>query len=234
MQKALKIIVSFQIVLGAFWTLYLIPVERTDLAHLFLFFYIYPFHLIFFLVGAWAFFRHKTLRKLAGCVMALPFLFLFLPGSIRGIAGGPVDADSAVLMTLVLAVSALIYAVVRPEKVTQWIPGFFYRSRGWNIFVVLLQLVGWAAPVIVLAVIVSEAPSRPSGSGMGLAVLMMMVATYLVTLGIWSSITSVHAWLGLRGGVEDASRRLHITQLVLGIPGILLGGVVLGLVLAQH
>ena len=58
---------------------------------------------------------------------------------------------------------------------------------------------------------------------MGVAVLFLMAATYFIGVGIFSLLTSMHAWLGLRGGVENASRGLHITQLVLGIPGILLG-----------
>ena len=94
MHKALKIIFGIQVVLGAIWTLSLMTVERSSWANVYLFSSIYPFHFIFFLVGAWAFFRYKDLRRLAGSVMALPFVILFLPGLIRGIAGGPVSPDT--------------------------------------------------------------------------------------------------------------------------------------------
>jgi hypothetical protein len=52
-QKALKIIFGIQVVLGAVWTLILMTVERTSWANVYLFFYTYPFHFIFFLLGAW-------------------------------------------------------------------------------------------------------------------------------------------------------------------------------------
>ena len=236
MHKALKIIFGIQVVLGLIWTLSLMTVERTSWANVYLFFYTYPFHFIFFLVGVFAFFRHRDLRRLAGWVMLLPIVLLFVPGMIRGIAGGPVGPDSAVRLVFVLCVLGLVYAIVRPKQVTRWIPDFFYQSRGWNVFVLLLQLIGWAAPFVLVAAIASDGAGRSSGSspGMGVAVLFVMAATYFVGVGILSLITSIHAWLGLRGGVENASRGLHITQLVLGIPGILLGIAVIGWVAEQQ
>ena len=236
MHKALKIIVGIQVVLGTIWTLSLMTVERTSWANVYLFFYTYPFHFIFFLVGAWAFFRHRNLRRLAAWVMALPIGLLFLPGLIRGIAGGPVGADSAARLMFVLGILALIFAAVRPKQVTKWVPDFFYQSRGWNGFVVLLQLIGWATPFLLVAAVASDGSSSSSGSspGMGVAVLFLMAATYFIGVGIFSLLTSMHAWLGLRGGVENASRGLHITQLVLGIPGILLGVAVIGWVVDQQ
>ncbi len=68
----------------------------------------------------------------------------------------------------------------------------------------------------------SKSPST-SGTGEGLAFAIVIAALYLVWLGVGSFGASTWAWVSLRGGIQTATRKLNIAQLVVAAPGVMLG-----------
>ena len=87
MSKALTVILLLQVVLGTIWTLPQLTGASNDWMVVYLFLFVYPLCAVFFLVGAWAMWRHPQTRRKAAWVMLLPIAFLFLPAWIKTIAG---------------------------------------------------------------------------------------------------------------------------------------------------
>ena len=201
-----------------------------------MFVWMYPLHLLFFLFGAVAFWRARELRKIAAWVMALPLVFLFLPGLLKTLFGGPVSDQRVIGFLAIAALALLVVMIVQPKRASGWMPAFVYRSGWFNGLIVFAQVLGWMVPVALIAFLASGESSGSGGSspGMGVAVLFVGGAVYIVGTGALSLLATVHGWLGLRSGIEDASRKLHVTQLVLGIPPILLAFPVLGWLVEQQ
>jgi len=71
----------------------------------------------------------------------------------------------------------------------------------------------------------SSEPGAGQGSpGMASANLIAGAALYCVGDGAASLLMGTFGWLGLRGGVKGAQRKLHIAEIVIGSPGVLLAG----------
>lgn len=203
---------------------------------LLLFLLIYPVHLLFCLFAAVVFWRRSGERRIAAWVMALPFILLYLPSVLKTILGGPID-DQVVLKFLGIGVLALLgYMVVAPRKASGWMPGFVYRSGWLNGSIVALQAFCWLLPVAAVAFIANENVPKSGGSspGMGAAILLVGGAIYIVATGAGSLLAAVHGWLGLRSGLDDARRGLHIAQLVLAVPAILIAIPTLGWLFSQQ
>jgi len=91
---------------------------------------------------------------------------------------------------------------------------------------------------MVIAWLSQQGGSSTSGGGqgspgMGVAVVLVGVAMYCVGLGATSVIAAFLGWLGLCGGVDGAQKKLHITQLVVAAPGVLLGSATLAWLVSQ-
>ena len=222
--------------MGAIWTLSLVTAGEGSYTGLYLFFYIYPLHLLFFLFAAVVFWQRRDDRMIAAWVMALPFVLLFLPSVLKSFFGGPLE-DRVVLNFLGISVLALLgFMIAVPKKASAWMPEFFYRSGWLNGLIVTLQALCWLMPIAAIAFIANDSPARAGGSspGMGAAILLVGGAIYIVATGIGSLIAAVHGWLGLRSGIDGARRGLHVTQLVLAVPAILIAIPTLGWLITQQ
>ena len=88
-----------------------------------------------------------------------------------------------------------------------------------------------------LGVCTFVAVSRRVDTAVGLGVAMVVVQTITVPLNQLIHggllVAGAWAWLGLRGGVDNACRKLNIAQLVVALPGILVGGTAFAWYLGQ-
>lgn len=228
MPKALRIILVVQLLLGAVWTLAMLTELQKSLAALTLFVLIYPFHLVFFFVALWAVWKHPDLRRKAVLIMVLPVGFLFLPYMITSFFGNPLSADQLASLAIAAGVFCLVLGIALPRKTATLLPNGLFRSRGFNILVIVLMVLAWLFPIVPIAWLAQHGgtagPGGGQGSpGMGAAYVLVGAAMYLIGLGAASVMTGVLGWLGLRGDVVGAQRRLHTAQLTIAAPGVLLG-----------
>lgn len=239
MSKWLTIIFAAQLILGAIWTLPQLFLDNSSLAILMLFFYTYPFHLVFFFIAAWAMWKHPQSRNKAIRIMLLPIGFLFLPFGIKFIVGGPLSDNSAVVVAVLAAAACLGAGIVFPERTVRVLPDRMFQSRGFNLLIVGSMVLAWLFPVAVTILLLQQGSLSPTGGGQGspgmeLAYVLIAGALYVIAVGGASLFTLVFGWLGLRGGVADAQRNLHVTQIVVGAPGVILGALTLAWLASQN
>jgi len=226
MQAALKIILGTQIVLGVVWTILAAMAQGAGgLAVVGLFFIVYALFAAFFLFAAWAWWKHPDEQRLAGWIMALPFVFWFAPVWIRSMAGGVLSQNQFIGFLLILLLAAIAACWIFPRKAARLVPSFLVRSKLFNSLILLGVIGGWLFIVFVVLYLAHAPKSGPSDtdSGMALAYAIVLAAMYLIWLGVASFGASTWAWLSLRGGFEATTRKLNIAQLVVATPGILLG-----------
>ncbi len=223
MNRALKIIFATEVVLGIFWTLIAAMAQGAGgLAAFFWFLVIYALFAVFFLVAAWAFWKHPEERRRAGWIMAMPVTFWFLPVIVRSFAGGVLTARQLSALAGIVLVAAIASCWLFPRRVASMLPQFLVRSRLFNWLVLLAVVGGWAFLVFVILYVAGGDKSSSSGD-MGLAYGIVLGAMYLVWLGVASFGTSTWAWVSLRSGIQTPTRRLNIAQFVVALPGILIG-----------
>lgn len=221
MARSLKVILLIQWILGAIWTIGVLASSPTSLAGFLFFIYIYPFHLVFFSVGAWAAWRHPALSRRARWVMTLPFAFLFLPLILRLVSGGQPGEELIRAIAIATIASVFMACLIVPGRVAGLLPGALFRSRGLNLVVLLGAVIAWLIPVLLVVfaqVGIQEAVSRDS-SGYAAGYLFVAVVFYLLLVAVSSLGLATWGWLGVRGGIGGAQRRLHVAQLIAGIPG---------------
>lgn len=238
MPKALRIILVVQLLLGTVWTLAMLTELQKSLASLSLFVLIYAFHLIFFFVALWAVWKHPDLRRKAVLIMVLPVGFLFLPYMITSLFGDLLKAEQLASLAIAAAVLCLVLGIALPRKTARLLPNGLFRSRGFNILVIVLMVLAWLLPIVPIVWLAQHGdaggPGGGQGSpGMGAAYVLAAAAMYLIGLGAASVMMGVLGWLGLRGDVVGAQRKLHTTQLVIAAPGLLLGSGTLAWLLTQ-
>ncbi len=235
MSRALRIIFVTELVLGGIWTLYASMASGAGgLAVIYLFLIVYPVFAIFFLVAAWAYWKHPDERRRAAWIMALPVIFWFLPGIIRKLAGGVLSEQEFLYFLGALVAAFFATCFIAPRKAVALVPDFLLRSRLFNALIFIAVLLGW----LVLAGIILYVGSGKGGgyqgdTGYGLGLAIVIAAFYLVGLGVGSFVASAWAWLGLRGGVEDTPRKWHIAQIVIALPGVAIGVIVLSWLVGQ-
>ena len=226
MTRALQIVLGAEIVLGILWTVRAAMAQGAGgLAVVGLFFAVYALFAAFFLFAAWAFWKHPDDKRLAGWIMALPFVFWFAPVWIRSLAGGVLLQDQFVRVLFLVAIGVIAAAWLFPRKAAALVPDLLVRSRLFNWLILLGVLGGWLFMVLVVLYLANSPKSVPSSadSGMALAYVIVLAAMYLIGLGIASFGASTWAWVSLRGGFEATARKLNIAQLVVAAPGVLLG-----------
>ena len=229
MSRALKIFLVIELLLGTFWTIVASMASGSGgLAVFGLFVYIYPLFAIFFLVAAWAYWKHPAERKRAVWVMALPIAFWFLPTLIRNVAGGVLSGQQFASLLVILAIAALATCLFAPRKAVVAVPNSLLRSRTFNVIVFIAVLLGWL--FVVFVVIWVAGGNTKSGyqgnTGYGAGYAIVLASFYMVGLGIGSTFAAIWGWLGLRGGIEDTPRKWHIAQMVISLPGIIIGTMV--------
>ena len=235
MSRALKIILVTELVLGGIWTLFAsMATGAGGLGVVYLLFIIYPLFAIFFLVAAWAYWKYPDERRRAAWIMALPVIFWFLPSMIRGLAGGALSNEAFIIFLVMVAIAFFAICFIAPRKAVAVVPDFLLQSRIFNALIFVAVLLGWLFLVgIILYVGSGKGGSYQGDTGYGLGLAIVIAAFYLVGLGIGSFVASAWAWLGLRGGVENTPRKWHIAQIVIALPGIILGAIVLSWLAGQ-
>jgi len=222
--RALKIILSAEIVLGVLWTLLAAMAQGAGgLAIFGLFLIVYGLFTAVFVFAAWVYWKHPDKRRIAGWMMVLPVIFWFLPAMIRSLAGGVLSQQQFVVFLSVLAIAAIAACWFLPRKAAVVIPEFLVRSRLFNWLVLLAMIVGWLFLVFVVLYVANEDKSGTSTSGTAVAYAIVLAAIYLIGVGLGSFGASTWAWVSLRGGIETSTRKLNVAQLIVATPGVLIG-----------
>lgn len=224
MNRALRIVLGVEIALGVLWTVAAAMAQGAGgLGAVGIFFFVYAVYAAFFLFAAWVFWRQPDRRRIAGWIMALPFMFWFLPVVIRSMAGGVLSPQQLYGTLLFLLVAAIGSCWVAPRRASAFIPAFLFRSKLFNWLIILAVVGGWVFLVWAVSYVASSNSRSTSGTGEGVGMAIVLAAIYLVWLGVGSFGASTWAWVSLRGGIEKVTRKLNIVQLVVAAPGVMLG-----------
>ncbi len=233
MTRAVNIVLGAVLALGLLWTFVAATAQGAGgLAAVGVFFVVYALFAVAALFALWVLVRHPTLRARAGWILALPVIFWFLPNALRSAAGGVVSGQQVSTLLVLTIVAALAFAWLFPRRAARVLPRFLVTSRLFNWLVLLALPAAWAT-LIGLVVLVAGSDSGSSSSGTAVAYAIILAALYLVSLGAGSFGVSTWAWLSLRGGIEQAPRKLNIAQLCVAAPGVLSGLLVAGWLVQQ-
>ncbi len=235
MRRALSLILFAQVISGLVWTLAIAGTPgRGDFGLLGLLVIVYAVQLAGALVGLWALWRNPALRRLAGMVVASPVVFWFLPGIVKTMAGGHLSSAEAATTGLVGLLLVVLASLIFPRRVAVLLPGFLFRSRLLNGLLLTALLLGWLLPVGILVFVFSGGGNGTGGdTGEGLALAIVLGATWLIIIGGLSVLGAAWGWLGWRSGVEGACRKLHIAQIVAATPAGLMGAAALAFMGSQ-
>lgn len=229
MKRVLDITLAVEILIAAWWTVaWASETGSSGIAVLGWFTAVVIAYAIAFVVGALAAWRRPALRPRAMLVMAMPFIGGSSPGLLRLLTGGPVAPGLLGAAGLVVLGGAFALGVLRPRQTVRWVPHALFRSRAWNLLLVAPLALAWCLPLGLGAWLAAQSggdvlggANRTAGSGMAIAGVILLVASYQVRLGFAATLIAAWGWLGLAGGVDGAQRRLHWVQLVGAVPGIL-------------
>jgi hypothetical protein len=221
MRTALNIIIGLQLLLGAWWTLPLLKHDG-DFSTLYILFIALLANAVFFLVAGWSMWRHPPLRRRAGVVLGLPVLLYGLPWLIKAVAGGPLTASKGLGAILVILAGLLGFCLFFPQRVYRLLPCSLIQSKFLNWLIIIAMIVAWVLPVAGI-VWLGSGNSGSSSSGNAVAYAIYYFALYMVLVGAGALVVMTWGWIGLRGDVDNPSRRLHIAQLVIGLPSLVVG-----------
>ena len=233
MQRATTIALWLQSILAACFVTWVSMLgKQGGLMVVGLYFYYIPVALLIALFGVWVAWRHPTLRRSGSAIILLPVAALFLPALLNTILGGPLLGRHLLAVLMLLAMAAFVVSLFSPRRAVKVVPDALFRSRLWNGLIILAIVAGWAFLAIVVVWALDESNYRRD-TGMGLAYAIVFAAMYVSAMGLASVAAATWAWLGLRGGVDNACRKLNIAQLVVALPGILVGGTAFAWFLGQ-
>lgn len=231
MRILLNIIIGAQVVLGLWWTVPLLFHEG-DFSTLAVLFVSAIANAVFLLVAAWTMWKHPDLRRRAGVIIAMPFIMYLAPYIIKGVFGGPMTGSrgrNALILFGALAATACLFF---PARIATLLPKGLLQSRALNWLLIVATAIAWVFPVAIVAWhAAGNGGSSTSGTALGYAIVYL--AIYVVLVGGASILMMLWAWVGLRSGPENPSRKLHVAQLVMGSPSVLLGLLVLSWLAGQ-
>jgi hypothetical protein len=92
---------------------------------------------LFFLVAAWAMWKHRELRRRAAIVMILPVALYLAPYAIKAAFGGPLTGTRRNLALGLLGGVILASCLAFPKKVLTLLPGRLVQSRLLNWLLIL-------------------------------------------------------------------------------------------------
>lgn len=223
MTRAVNIVLGVAIILGLLWTFAAATAHGAGgLAAVGVFFVVYGLYAVAAAFALWVLWKHPAQRTRAVWMLALPVIFWFLPNVLRSLAGGYVNSQQIGVLLLAAVVFALVFAWLFPRRAAILLPRFLVSSRVFNWLVLLAMPAAWVFLIVIVA-FGSNSAASSSNSGMALAYAIMLAGLYLLGLGAGSFGVSTWAWLSLRGGFEQAPRRLNIAQLCVAAPGVIAG-----------
>jgi hypothetical protein len=161
--------------------------------------------------------------------MVLPLGLVVLPVVTRNHMTGPAPVSGFLGLLAIIATGLLIWAVVNPRKAAGRLPRFIFCSRALNVLIVICQVLAWAVPFGALIFLknFANAPHTEQGSpGMGLAYVIVLFAIYFVGLALTSVFAAAWGWIGFRSELDGAQRTLHLWQMGIALPAILIGVIV--------
>lgn len=221
MRILLNLIIAVQTLLGTWWIIPLLRHEG-DFSTLYLLVISVAANGVFFLVAAWAMWKHQELRRRAAVVMILPVALYLFPFVVKAVFGGPLTGARLNLALGLVGGAILFVCLAFPKKVFELLPGMLVRSRFLNWLLIVVMAAAWIFPI---AVVIHLATSESGGSSSGTAVAyaVILLAQYIIMVGAAALALMLWAWVGLRGTNNRPSRKLHIAQLVMGFPSLVLG-----------
>ena len=226
MARLLKIVLIIEVVLGLCLGLAVLTVSRENWGIIYILFLYACSQLPLVLLGLWALLFRPQHRATAAWLCVLPFSFLILPLMLRTAMGEPVSSRTLLASTLIVVLGLTLLAFVRPRTAAARLPAALLHGKPQNIVLLALLGLGWC---IAIALLLKTGPalldtSSGQGSpGMGAAVLLVISIGWLTGLACFSLLVATWGWVGLRGTTESAQPKLHIAQLVLASPGLLIG-----------
>jgi hypothetical protein len=224
MRRASRIVLGLEVATGLFWTVTAAMANGAGgLAAVGLFFVVYAIFAVFFLFAVWVFWKRPEERTTAVWIMLLPVAFWFAPVMIRTLAGGFLSAEQFAKFSLIIVMLAVALCWVIPRQAATLVPAFLLRSKILNWLLILAIVAGWCFLVFISIYILNEDGPRTTDSSAGLGFAIVLAALYILGLGVGNFVVATWAWVSLRSGGEARTRRLNIGQLVIAVPGILIG-----------
>lgn len=223
MNRALKIVLGIQIVLGLIWTLAAAMAHGAGgLAAVGVFFIVYAIFALLFLFAMWVCWKYPEERRLAIWIMLFPVVFWFAPLIIRPLAGDYLSTQQLAGLFILAGIALIGSCWLMPRRITRFIPDGLIRSRLFNWLILLSVIGGWLFFIFVVVYVANDKSSSAAG-GEALAVAIILAALYLIWQGVGGFLAATWAWLCLRSKTTNKSRKLSIAQIVVSLPGVLLG-----------
>lgn len=225
MSKALSLFRIVELVLGVALALRVLMAGNSDWGSLYAVFLYAALSAVFLVIAAWAAVFRPAERRAAAWVMLLPVGFVVVPVMLRSAMAAPLPGSALIGLLLVTVVAALAFALLRPRKAADAVPGRLLHNTALNAFILALPIVGWLLPLGAWWYLAAQDTGSSGGGGspgMGAAVVLVMLAAYFVVLGGASVFTSIWGWVGFRSG-QAGSRAIHVWQMLVGIPGLIVG-----------
>jgi hypothetical protein len=224
-----RIALLLQLATGAHWTIYLAMIEgRGGLEVLGALVVVYAVQLPGFLIGLWAWWKYPHHRVIASWLLVLPVAFLFLPAIVKSLAGGRLTSGHLRGLWMWACVLGVVACFAVPRKIAALLPTFLFQSRVLNGLVLLVPASAWLITGgLAGRVFGFEALDLPRAfdrdeTALAVGAVLAMLGGFLA-IGMTSLFSAAWGWLGMFSGAEAACRKLHITQLVVAVPGIALG-----------
>ncbi len=225
MRTVLNFLLVLQAIIGLFATFQYATAGDAGLAGFSIAIVFIPIQMLLLLfvgVVAW---RYPACRRKALLVALLPLAFILLAGMLRPAASQPVHVVFFLRLGAAVAAFGLVLTFIFPRRVATRLPTWFFRSRLVNTLPLILLAMAWLIPLGWLAMtgadVVAEINRDRSGYKAGY--LLIAGGVYVLLLSVASLLVFSWGSLGLRGGVAGARRKLHATQLVIAVPGVLAG-----------
>lgn len=226
MTRALKIVLGIQIGLGLIWTLSAAMAHGAGgLAAVGVFFIVYAIFALMFLFAAWVCWKYPAERWRAIWIMLLPVVFWFAPLIIRTLAGDHLTTQQLTKLLVLATIALLGLCWIMPRRITRFIPDGLIRSRLFNWLILLSVIGGWLFYIFIIVYVANEKSSSTAG-GEAIAFAIILASLYLIWQGVGGFLAMTWAWLCLRSEATDKPRKLSIAQIVVSLPGVLLGAAV--------
>ena len=226
MARLLKILLIIEVVVGLCLSLAVLMVSRENWGIIYILFLYACSQLPLVLLGLWALLFRPRHRATAAWLCVLPFAFLILPLMLRTAMGEPISSRTLLASTLIVILGLTLLAFVRPRTVAARLPATLLQGKPQNIVLLALLGAGWCIAVALLlkaGPALLDTSSGQGSPGMGAAMLLVLGIGWLTGLACFSVLVAAWGWVGLRGASESAQPKLHIAQLLLASPGLLIG-----------
>jgi hypothetical protein len=226
--RLLKVILIFQILVGLYWIIPLTMGPMLGWGGLYLLIAIFVPLLAVVPIAIWSFFKRPATRRLAAVVFFAPLVIFLTPflirtafGDIIGTHEGGFKEASVVIITLIVAVLALL-----PKRVAEYLPNRLLKSHLFNISLVVglsVMLVVWIALLPTLKTLI-EYDER--NIVLAFYAVLYPFVCILITLPIL-----FYSYYSMFQRIDRRHHKLRIAQLVLSLAVLVPSGFGLALII---